>query len=65
VTSRKTFKDGKASEEKTEEYVFPSGERKVKKTITVDGKTETKEYKLKKGEELPKELKNAAQNSVQ
>jgi len=50
VTTKKTFKDGKANEEKVEDYLFPNGDRNVKKTITVDGKTETKEYKLKKGE---------------
>jgi hypothetical protein len=58
VTSKKVFENGKATEEKLEEYCFPNGERNVKKITTVDGKTETKEYRLKKGEELPKELGN-------
>lgn len=57
ITTRTTYKNGKANEERTEDYIFPSGERKVTKTIrTPEGKVETKEYKLKKGEELPKEL---------
>jgi len=56
VTTKKTVKDGKSKEETTEDYLFPSGERKVTKTINDNGKVETHEYKLKKGEELPKEL---------
>jgi DnaJ-class molecular chaperone len=58
VITKKTVKDGKAKEETTEDYIFPSGERKVTKTINDNGKVETHEYKLKKGEELPKELTN-------
>jgi hypothetical protein len=58
ITSKKTFKDGKANEERTEDYLFPSGERKVTRTSNFDGKVETREFKLKKGEELPKELTN-------
>ena len=58
VTTKKVIKDGKVNQETTEDYLFPNGERNVKKSITTDGKTETKEYKLKKGEELPKELTN-------
>lgn len=58
VTTKKVIKDGKANEETTEDYLYPTGERKVTKTITHDGKVETKEYTLKKGEELPKELTN-------
>jgi len=30
--------------------LFPNGDRNVKKITTVDGKTDTKEFKLKKGE---------------
>ena len=56
ITSKKTIKDGKTNEEKTEDYLFPSGERKVVKTTNIDGKVESREFKLKKGEELPKEL---------
>jgi hypothetical protein len=58
VTTKKVIKDGKVNQETTEDYLFPNGERKVKKSITADGKTESKEYRLKKGEELPKELTN-------
>lgn len=49
VTTKKTVKDGKTHEETTEDYLFPSGERKVTKTINDNGKVETHEYKLKKG----------------
>lgn len=56
ITSKKFFKGGRTNEEKIEDYLFPSGERKVVKTTNIDGKLDTKEYKLKKGEELPKEL---------
>jgi uncharacterized membrane-anchored protein len=56
ITSKKTYKDGKVNEEKVEDYLFPNGERKVTKTSIVDGKAQTKQYALKKGEELPKEL---------
>lgn len=56
VTSKKAVKDGKVVEEKTEDVLFPNGERKITKTSIVDGKAETKEYSLKQGEELPKEL---------
>ena len=58
VKTRKVFKDGKATEETTEEYTFPSGERKIVKTIKDGDHVTTNEYHLKKGEELPKELKN-------
>jgi len=58
VKTRKVFKDGKATEETTEEYTFPSGERKIVKTIKDGDNVTTNEYHLKKGEELPKELKN-------
>lgn len=56
VTTKRNFKGGNMNEERTEEYLFPNGERNVRRSITVNGKTETKEYKLKKGEDVPKEL---------
>jgi hypothetical protein len=50
VTTRRNIKDGKAVEETTEEYTFPTGERKIVKTIK-DGNNETSNvYTLKKGE---------------
>lgn len=59
VTTKKTIKNGKATEETTEEYVFPNGEKEITKTIKgEDGKVESKQYKLKAGEEPPKELTN-------
>ena len=58
VTTKKTVHDGKAKEETMEEYTFPNGEKKVTKTINDQGKIESHEWKLKKGEELPKELTN-------
>ena len=58
VTTKKVVKDGKAKEETTEEYLYPTGEKKITKTINDNGKVEAVEYKLKKGEELPKELTN-------
>lgn len=58
VTTKKFVKDGKTREETTEDYLLPNGERKVTKTVNDNGKVETHEYKLKKGEELPKELTN-------
>jgi hypothetical protein len=45
-------------EEKTEDYLFPSGVREVVKTLKDGDKVTTKRYELKKGEELPKELMN-------
>lgn len=42
MTTKKVVKDGKIEEETTEDYLFPTGERKVTKSITHDGKTETK-----------------------
>ena len=56
VTTKKNIKGGKVQEERTEEYILPNGDKNVRRSITVDGKTDTKEYKIKKGEELPKEL---------
>lgn len=56
VTSKKTIKNGKMREETVEDYQFPSGERKVIKSINDNGKIESQEYKFKKGEMLPKEL---------
>jgi len=50
VTTKKNFKGGKVQEERIEEYLFPSGDRNVRRSITTDGKTDTKEYKLKKGQ---------------
>ena len=41
VTTKKKVKDGKSREETTEDYLFPSGERKVTKTINDNGKVET------------------------
>lgn len=39
VTTKKTIKNGKATEETTEEYVFPNGEKEITKTIKgEDGK---------------------------
>lgn len=58
ITTKKVVKDGKTVEETTEDYLFPNGERKVVKSINDNGKVEKKEYKLKQGEELPKELTN-------
>lgn len=49
VTTKKNFKGGKAQEERIEEYMLPNGDRNIKRSITSDGKTDTKEYKLKKG----------------
>lgn len=54
VTTKKVLKDGKSKQQTTEDYLFPSGERKVTKTINDNGKVTTHEYKLKKGEEVPK-----------
>ena len=50
VTTKKVVKDGKAKEETTEEYLYPTGEKKITKTINDNGKVEAVEYKLKKGE---------------
>lgn len=58
VTTKKVLKDGKSKQQTTEDYLFPSGERKVTKTINDNGKVTTHEYKLKKGEEVPKQLTN-------
>ena len=58
VTTKKTVKDGKTNEETTEEYLYPTGEKKITKKINENGTVTTKEYKLKKGEDLPKELTN-------
>ena len=58
VTTKKTVKDGQVKEEKTEDYLFPSGVREVVKTLKDGDKVTTKRYELKKGEELPKELMN-------
>jgi DnaJ-class molecular chaperone len=58
VTTKKTVKDGKKTEETTEDYLFPNGERKVTKTINDNGKVTTNEFKLKKGQEVPLELGN-------
>ena len=58
VTTKKVFKDGKSKEETTEEYLYPTGEKKITKTIKEGDKITSQEYKLKKGEELPKELTN-------
>jgi len=57
VTIKKTIKNGKINLETTEDYLFPTGERNIIKTTNIDGKVDTKKYMLKKGEELPKELK--------
>ncbi len=54
LTTRRTFKGGRADEERIEDYVFPTGERKVTRTTNIGGKIESKEYRLKKGEPLPK-----------
>lgn len=56
VTTKRNIKGGKVQEERTEEYMFPNGDRNIRRSITSDGKTDTKEYKIRKGEELPKEL---------
>ena len=58
VTTKRFVKDGKEKEETTEEYLYPNGEKKITKTINDNGKIEAHEYKLKKGEDLPKELTN-------
>jgi len=50
VTTKRNFKNGKVQEERIEEYLFPSGDRNVRRSIKTDGKTDTKEYKLKKGQ---------------
>lgn len=38
VTTKKTVKNGKIKEETVEDYLFPSGERKVIKSINDNGK---------------------------
>lgn len=38
VTTKKKVKDGKTHEETTEDYLFPSGERKITKTVNDNGK---------------------------
>ena len=50
VTTKKTVKDGKTKEETTEEYVYPTGEKKITKTVNDNGKISAHEYMLKKGE---------------
>lgn len=50
VTTKKTVKDGKTKEETTEEYVYPTGEKKITKTVNDNGKISSQEYMLKKGE---------------
>lgn len=57
MTTKKVIKDGKPKEEITEEYIFPTGEKKIVKTIKDGNNVTTNEYKLKKGEEF-KEIKN-------
>lgn len=57
VTTKKVIKDGKAKEETTEEYLYPTGEKKVIKSVKDGDKVTAKEYFLKKGEEL-KEIAN-------
>jgi len=50
VTTKRSVNDGKTTEEVTEDYLYPSGERKIVKTRNADGKIERKNYTLKKGE---------------
>ena len=45
-----------AYKETTEEYTFLNGEKTIAKTTNIDGKVETKNFALKKGKDIPKEL---------
>jgi len=58
VTTKKTLKNGRYHCETTEDYLLPNGEHTITKSINNDGKTDTKTYHLKKGEQVPKELCN-------
>lgn len=61
ITTKRNYKGGRADEERIEDYLFPNGERKVTRTTNVGGKIDSKEYRLKKGEPLPKELTQGTQ----
>ena len=58
VTTKKFVRNGKEKEETTEEYVYPSGEKKIIKTIKDNGEITVNEYNLKKDETLPKPVTN-------
>ena len=58
MKENKKIVDGKIHHEIEEEYQLPNGEKEVRKTVKQGEKVEKNVYRLKRGENVPKEIEN-------
>lgn len=58
VKTKIKINNGVREETKIEEYMFPNGERDIVKSVTSNGKTDSKTYHLAKNQQVPLELAN-------